>query len=168
MHRGLHPCSSVYRLHIPRAWGNGELWSIKECAEQERSNLFDYAANSNERLLKAVTEELQPTTKIDGKNKEEWKIERQAAWEKKALHGKFQREIGNTRSKEVAVVESRLVKTRNWEPYMCCPRTNTKNKCSKKWYWSPVLVVSMEALQEESWKHHPCCQFMFCPSWKPI
>ena len=71
MHRGLHPRSSVYRLHIPRAWGNGELWSIKECAEQERSNLFDYAANSNERLLKAVTEELQPTTKIDEKNKEE-------------------------------------------------------------------------------------------------
>ena len=26
----------------------------------------------------------------------------------------------------------------------------------------------MQALQIESWKCHPYCQFMFCPSWKPI
>ena len=27
---------------------------------------------------------------------------------------------------------------------------------------------SMQALQSESWRCHPYCQFVFCPSWKPI
>ena len=43
---------------------------MKDCVELERFNLFDYAANNNERLLKAATEELQLRIKIDGKNKE--------------------------------------------------------------------------------------------------
>ena len=59
--------------------------------ELERSNLVDYAENSKKRLLKAATEELQLRTKIDGKNKEERKNERQAAWKEKALHGQFLR-----------------------------------------------------------------------------
>ena len=50
----------------------------KDCIELEH-NLFDYAANSNGRLLKAATDELQLRTKIDWKNKEERKNERQAA-----------------------------------------------------------------------------------------
>ena len=66
MHRGLHPRSSVDRLYIPRAQGGRGLLSVKDCA---RSNLFDYTANNNERLLKATTEELQLRTKIDGQNK---------------------------------------------------------------------------------------------------
>ena len=90
LHRGLHPCSSVGRLYIPRAQGGRGLLSVKDCVELERSNLFDYAANNNERLVKAATEELQLRTKIDGKNKEEQENKSQAAWkEKKALHGQF-------------------------------------------------------------------------------
>ena len=58
MHRGLHPCSSVDRLYIPRAQRGRGLLSVKDCVELERSNLIDYAENSNERLLKAETEEL--------------------------------------------------------------------------------------------------------------
>ena len=50
MHRGLHPRSSVDRLYIPRAQGGRELLSVKDSVELERSNLFDYAANNNERL----------------------------------------------------------------------------------------------------------------------
>ena len=34
----------------------------------ERSNLFDYTVNNNERFLVATTEEIQLRTKIDGKN----------------------------------------------------------------------------------------------------
>ena len=71
MHRGLHPCSSVDKLYITRAQGSRGLLSVRDCVELERSNLFDYAANSNERLLKVPTEELQLRTKIDGQNKEE-------------------------------------------------------------------------------------------------
>ena len=91
MHRGLHPRSSVDRLYISRAQEGKGLLSGKT-VELERSNLFDYAANSNERLLKAATEELQLRTKINGKNKEERENERQAAWKEKALYGQFLRE----------------------------------------------------------------------------
>ena len=92
MHRGLHPRSSVDRLYLPRAQGGRGLVSVKDCIELERSNLFDYAASNNERLLKAATEELQLRTNIVGKNKEERENERQAAWKEKALHGQFLRE----------------------------------------------------------------------------
>ena len=71
IHRGLHPRSSFDRLYLPRAQGGRGLLSVKDCVELERSNLFDYAANNNERLLKAATEELQLRTNIDAKNKEE-------------------------------------------------------------------------------------------------
>ena len=70
MHRGLHPRSFVDRLYLPRAQGGRGLVSVKDCIELERSNLFDYAASNNERLLKAATEELQLRTNIDGKNKD--------------------------------------------------------------------------------------------------
>ena len=92
MHRGLHPRSSVDRLNLPRAQGGRALLSVKDCIELERSNLFDYAASNNERLLKAATEELQLRTNIDGKNKEERENERQAAWKEKTLHGHCLRE----------------------------------------------------------------------------
>ena len=69
MHRGLHPQSSVGKLYIPRVQGDRQRLSVKGCVEPERSNLFDYAANNNERLLKA--KKLQLRTKIDRKNKEE-------------------------------------------------------------------------------------------------
>ena len=92
MHRGLHPRSSVDRLNLPRAQGGRALLSVKDCIELERSNLFDYAASNNEKLLKAATEELQLRTNIDGKNKEERDNERQAAWKEKTLHGQFPRE----------------------------------------------------------------------------
>ena len=73
IHRGSHIRSSVDRLYIPLAQVSKGLLSVKDCAELERSSLFDYAANSNERLLKAETEEVQLRTKTDGKNKEERK-----------------------------------------------------------------------------------------------
>ena len=92
MHRRLQPRSSVDRLCMPRAQGGRRLLSVKDCVELERSNLFGCAANNNERLLKAATEELQLRTKIDWKNKEERKNERHAAWKEKALHGQFLRE----------------------------------------------------------------------------
>ena len=91
MHRVLHPRSSVDSLYIPRTQGSRRLPSVKDCTEMERSNLFDYAANNNERLLKAATEELQLRTNIDGKNEEQRKNERHAAWKEKALHGQFLR-----------------------------------------------------------------------------
>ena len=47
------------------------LWSVKDCVELERSNLFDCDVNNIERFLKAATEELQVRTKTDMKNKEE-------------------------------------------------------------------------------------------------
>ena len=90
MHRSLHSHSSVDRLYLPRAQGGRGLLSVEDCVELERSNLFDYAANNNKRLLKAATEELQLRTNIDGKN-EERKNERHAAWKEKALHGQFLR-----------------------------------------------------------------------------
>ena len=70
-------------------------------------NLFDYAANNNERLLKVETEELQLRTKINGKNKEERVNGRQAAWKEKTLNGQLLRETADVRSKEMAVAESR-------------------------------------------------------------
>ena len=79
MHRSLHPRSSVDRLYIPRAQEVRELLSVKECVELKRSNLFDYAAKNNERLLKAAAEESKLRTKIDGKNKDKRENERQAA-----------------------------------------------------------------------------------------
>ena len=75
--------------------------SVKNCFELERSNLFDFTANNNKRLLKAVTEELQLRTKLDGKNKIEPANERQVAWIEKVLDGQFPME------KEVALTESR-------------------------------------------------------------
>ena len=91
MHRGLNPRSFVDRLFLLRAQGGRELLSIKCCVELEISNLFDYAANKNERHLKAATEELELRAKIDGKNKEEQKNERWIEWKQKALHGQFLR-----------------------------------------------------------------------------
>ena len=76
MHGGLHPRTSVGRLYIPRAQGGRGMLSVKECIELERSDLFDYAANNKERLLKAATEELQLRTRIDRKNIEERENER--------------------------------------------------------------------------------------------
>ena len=84
MHRDLHPHSSVDRLQIPRAQGGRGLLTVKDCVEMERSNLFDYTVNNNERFLVATTEEIQLRTKIDGKNKEECENERQAVWKEKA------------------------------------------------------------------------------------
>ena len=65
MHRGLHPRSSTDRLCEPRTQRGRRMLSVKDCVELERSNLFDYVANNNERHLKAATEELQLRTKID-------------------------------------------------------------------------------------------------------
>ena len=56
MYRGLHPCSYVDRLYIPRAQRGRGLLSVTDCVELQRSSLFDYAANDNERLLKTATE----------------------------------------------------------------------------------------------------------------
>ena len=71
MHRGLHPRFSIDRLYLPRAQGGRGLLSVKDCVELGRSNLFDYAANNNERILKVAAKKLQLRSNIDGKKKEE-------------------------------------------------------------------------------------------------
>ena len=55
MHKGLQPRSSIERLHIPRTQAGRGLLSAKDCVEHERSKLFDYAVNNNEKLLNAAT-----------------------------------------------------------------------------------------------------------------
>ena len=90
MHRGLQQHSSDDRLCIPRDQVGRGFLSLKHCIELESSNLFDYAANNKERLLKAATEELQLRKKIDGKNKVKGENERLPAWKEKAFHGQFQ------------------------------------------------------------------------------
>ena len=91
-------------MYLPIAHGGRGLLSVKDCVELERSNLFDYEGNNNERLIKAAIEELQLSIQIDWKN-EERENERQAAWKEKALHDQFPR--GDARSKDEAVAESR-------------------------------------------------------------
>ena len=91
MPTGLHAHSFVDTLYIQRTQVGRGLLSVKDCVELERYNLFDNAAN-NERLSKAVNEELQLRTKIIVKNEEERENGRQAGWKEKALQGHFQRE----------------------------------------------------------------------------
>ena len=50
----------------------------------------------------------------------------------------------------------------------CFPNESLYVLHNKKWHWSPGRVLSLQALQRESWKCHPYCPFVFCPRWKPI
>ena len=106
---------------MPRAQEGRGLLSVKNCVELERSNLFDYVANNNERLLKAATEELQLRTKNDAKNKEEWENERQTVWKEKALHDQFVRETEGMQDQR----SGRWVEARNWKPCMYCQKIST-------------------------------------------
>ena len=63
MHRGSHPRSSVDRKYISRAQVGKGLLIVKDCVDLERSDLFDYAANSNKKHLKVATEELRARIK---------------------------------------------------------------------------------------------------------
>ena len=49
---------------------------------------------------------------------------------------------------------------------------NGKLRALEKMQWkmalTPGRVPSMQALQGESWKRYPCCQFVFSLSWKPV
>ena len=155
MHRGLHPHFCDDRLCIPRDQRGWGFLSLKYCIELESSNLFDYAANNKERLLKAATEELQLRKKIDGKNKVEGENERLPAWKEKAFHGQFQTrrqwlKVGElkweTDSLTSAAQEQALI--RNVIKMALIIRT-----------WSPI-----QALKRETWKCNPYCQFIFCPS----
>ena len=92
IYRDLPPHSSVDRLYILRTQGGRGLLSVKDCVDLERSNLFYYAKNNNDRLLKAANEELQLITKTDGKSNEERNNEREAAWKDKTLNAQFLRE----------------------------------------------------------------------------
>ena len=104
MHGGLHPGSSVDRLYLPKAQGGRGLLSVKDCVVLEICNLFDYAANNNERLLKAATEELQLRTNIDGKNERM----KDSSMDRESIACSIpERNRGNARSKEVAVTERR-------------------------------------------------------------
>ena len=157
MHRRLHPCSSVDKLYIPRAQGGRGLLSVKDCVELERSNLFDYTANNNARFLKAATEELQLRTKIDVKNKEEWKTDSK---KRESIAGSIpERKRGDAMSKEMAVSGSSWAKT-GTESLICAAqeqalRTNLIKSgtdhqdvsplcrlCKEKVESSPILSVS--------------------------
>lgn len=96
MHRGSHPSSFVERMYISRAQGGSRLLIDKDCVELERCNLSDYAGSSNERHLKAATEELMVTRKKNERMEGE-SISRSIP----------KRKRGDVRSKEMPVVRSR-------------------------------------------------------------
>ena len=105
MHRVSHPLSFVERMYISRAQGGSRLLIDKDCVELKRSNLSDFAANSNERHLKAATEELMATRKNNERMEGEsiaWSIP--------------ERKRGNVTSKEMPVVRSRWDGTGHWQP----------------------------------------------------
>ena len=120
IYRDLAPHSSVDRLYILRAEGGRGLLSVKDCVDLERSNLFYYAKNNNDRLLKAANEELQLITKTDGKSKEERNNEREAAWKDKTLNAQFLRETEGMQHQ------------RRWQWLKAGEQT--ESKCNKKWH----------------------------------
>ena len=69
-------------------------------------------------------------TKIDGKNKEKRKDERQTASKEKALHGQFRRERERTQNQKRRLWMKAGELKRETES----PRTSTQNKCNKKWH----------------------------------
>ena len=73
MHEGLHSCSNVDKLYIPRTEGGRVLMSVRYCVEQERSNLSLHAVNRDEKLLKAASEEVRLKVSLERKNKEQGK-----------------------------------------------------------------------------------------------
>ena len=120
IYRDLPPHSSVDRLYILRTQGGRGLLSVKDCIDLERSNLFYYAKNNNDRLLKAANEELQLITKTDGKSNEERNNEREAAWKDKTLNAQFLRETEGMQHQ------------RRWQWLKAGEQT--ENKCNKKWH----------------------------------
>ena len=133
MHRGLYPRYSVDRLYITRAQGGRGLLSVKDCVELESLNLFDYAANNNERLLKAANEELQLRTKTDGKNKEGQENERQAASKKKTFYGQFLRETeGKQDQRRWQWQKAGDLKRETESLTFAAQRISNQNKCNKK------------------------------------
>ena len=120
IYRDLPPHSSVDRLYILRTQGGRGLLSVKDCVDLERSNLFYYAKNNNDRLLKAANEELQLITKTDGKSNEERNNEREAAWKDKTLNAQFLRETEGIQHQ------------RRWQWLKAGEQT--ESKCNKKWH----------------------------------
>ena len=76
MHGGLHRCLNVDKLYIPRTENGRALMIVRDCVELERSNLLLHAVNSDKKLLKAASEELQLKARIEKKKKEQRKKER--------------------------------------------------------------------------------------------
>ena len=102
------------RCTYQEAQGSRGPLSVKDCVELERSNLFDYAENSNKRLLKAATEELQLRITIDGKNKRRTKERKTGSMERESIAWPIPKiNRGDARSKEGAVVESIRVEIGN-------------------------------------------------------
>ena len=79
-----------------------------------------------------------------------------------------ERNRGDARSKEKAVTESRWAETGSESLIWAAQEQALRKNALKKWYWSPWRVPTLQALKSESWMWHPFCQFVFCPSWKPI
>ena len=75
MNWGLDPCSNVDRLYIPRTKGGRGLMSLRDCVLLERSNLLLHVVNSEKKLLKKASEELQLKARLERKIKEQQKNE---------------------------------------------------------------------------------------------
>ena len=60
----LHPKSDVDRLYIKRKEGGRSLMSKEHCVREEEINLGFYVANSEENLIKGVTQLRQSIPKI--------------------------------------------------------------------------------------------------------
>ena len=120
MHRDLHPRSSVDRLYIPRAQGGRGLLSVKDSVELERSILFDYAANNNERLPKAarLLESYNQEQRLMGRIKKNKRMKDRYHGKESIVWSTPDRNRGDARSKEVAVAEVGELK-RETESLIC-------------------------------------------------
>ena len=80
MNGGLDPCSNVDRLYIPRTEGGRGLMSLRDCVLLERSNFLLHVVNSDKKLLKKASEELQLKARLERKIKEQQQNEGLHSW----------------------------------------------------------------------------------------
>ena len=92
IYRGIRSKSYVDRLYMPRSDGGRGLVSAKDCVEEEKCNLWKYASQSKDTLVKAAGAELSLEKYIANVIKKE-KKSRLKECKQKVLHGQFVREI---------------------------------------------------------------------------
>ena len=127
MNWGLDPCSNVDRLYIPRTKGGRGLMSLRDCVLLERSNLLLHVVNSEKKLLKKASEELQLKARLERKIKEQQKNEGLNSW--KDLYNSFTQTIPErnwrTEREKVALINKRRIKKSIRKTYLCWPWTGS-------------------------------------------